>query len=262
MGGIMMRLHAGRAAIGGSFTPSDLASLKAQYIGDDVSGANGASVATWPDHGGTYNATGGNGTNPAVVVPGLNGHRTVGQAGSIATAALTMSSSLMNGETAGSLFSVMKAAADPPTVANKAGAAWDGFTNDTGASKSSNHPFSDSNIYEHFGTDTRKTVGDPTPSLASWRFYSAHSAANDYRAYLDGTSIFSTATNTVNFGTVARFIFKNLNNSMYAGEIAEICIFNSALTTGDRQKVEGYLAWKYGLQAQLPVGHPYLSAAP
>ena len=29
-----------------------------------------------------------------------------------------------------------------------------------------------------------------------------------------------------------------------------------------RQKIEGYLAWKWGLQASLPGGHPYASAAP
>ena len=30
----------------------------------------------------------------------------------------------------------------------------------------------------------------------------------------------------------------------------------------DRQKLEGYLAWKWGLQASLPSDHPYKSAAP
>ena len=30
----------------------------------------------------------------------------------------------------------------------------------------------------------------------------------------------------------------------------------------NRQLIEGYLAWKWGLQASLPVGHPYKSAAP
>lgn len=46
------------------------------------------------------------------------------------------------------------------------------------------------------------------------------------------------------------------------GDIAEVLIYNSALNTADRQKVEGYLAWKYGTQAQLDVSHPYYSAAP
>jgi hypothetical protein len=39
----------------------------------------------------------------------------------------------------------------------------------------------------------------------------------------------------------------------------EVIIYNTALTTNQRQKVEGYLAWKWGLVASLPAGHPYLS---
>ena len=30
----------------------------------------------------------------------------------------------------------------------------------------------------------------------------------------------------------------------------------------DRQQLEGYLAWKWGLEANLPVDHPYKNAAP
>jgi len=42
----------------------------------------------------------------------------------------------------------------------------------------------------------------------------------------------------------------------------EVVVFNTTLGTSDRQLVEGYLAWKWGLQASLPGGHPYRSAAP
>jgi hypothetical protein len=48
----------------------------------------------------------------------------------------------------------------------------------------------------------------------------------------------------------------------WTGDIAEMLVYNSALSDADRQKVEGYLAWKWGLQASLPVGHPYTSAPP
>jgi hypothetical protein len=32
--------------------------------------------------------------------------------------------------------------------------------------------------------------------------------------------------------------------------------------TDTREKIEGYLAWKWGLEGNLPIGHPYKSAAP
>ena len=46
------------------------------------------------------------------------------------------------------------------------------------------------------------------------------------------------------------------------GFISEIVSTTTILSTDDRQKLEGYLAWKWGLEANLPVGHPYKNAAP
>ena len=46
------------------------------------------------------------------------------------------------------------------------------------------------------------------------------------------------------------------------GDLAEIVMVASALSTADRQRVEGYLAHKWGLTANLPSDHPYKSAAP
>ncbi len=41
------------------------------------------------------------------------------------------------------------------------------------------------------------------------------------------------------------------------GYIGEYVGYNVALTTAQRQQVEGYLAWKWGLQSKLPTSHPY-----
>lgn len=46
-------------------------------------------------------------------------------------------------------------------------------------------------------------------------------------------------------------------NESWPGHICEITIHNTALTTVQRQQIEGYLAWKWGLQANLPATHPY-----
>lgn len=48
----------------------------------------------------------------------------------------------------------------------------------------------------------------------------------------------------------------------WCGDLAEVVIFNSALSTSDRQKVEGYLAHKWGLQSTLPADHPHKTTAP
>jgi hypothetical protein len=46
------------------------------------------------------------------------------------------------------------------------------------------------------------------------------------------------------------------------GDIAEIIVLNSAASTDNRQIIEGYLAWKWGLVSTLPNDHPYKNAAP
>ena len=45
-------------------------------------------------------------------------------------------------------------------------------------------------------------------------------------------------------------------------QIAEILLYSDVLMTSQVQQVEGYLAWKWGLQANLPVSHPFKSNPP
>ena len=44
--------------------------------------------------------------------------------------------------------------------------------------------------------------------------------------------------------------------------ISEVVGCNTKLSTENRQKLEGYLAWKWGLVANLPVDHPYKATPP
>lgn len=45
-------------------------------------------------------------------------------------------------------------------------------------------------------------------------------------------------------------------------KFGEFVFCDAALSTDDRQKLEGYLAWNWGYESKLPVSHPYKSAAP
>ena len=44
--------------------------------------------------------------------------------------------------------------------------------------------------------------------------------------------------------------------------VYEILIYSSVLSTSQRQQVEGYLAWKWGLQSSLPSTHAYAHFSP
>jgi hypothetical protein len=58
------------------------------------------------------------------------------------------------------------------------------------------------------------------------------------------------------------FYLGNWNNSEANIEVAELAIYGSALSTNDRQNVEGALAVKYGLNRFLPADHPWRNGAP
>ena len=51
-------------------------------------------------------------------------------------------------------------------------------------------------------------------------------------------------------------------NGVFDGEIAEVVMYQGDVGTVDRQKIEGYLAHKYGLDGNLPSDHPYKTTAP
>ena len=57
---------------------------------------------------------------------------------------------------------------------------------------------------------------------------------------------------------IGRFVF----NLYFTGIVSEIVCFTSYLDVSTRQRLEGYLAWKWGLEANLPANHPYKSFPP
>jgi hypothetical protein len=78
-------------------------------------------------------------------------------------------------------------------------------------------------------------------------------------AYINGTV--TTTSGGYTFPTEASVqLGASSGTSLFVGAMCEVMIFNTVLSTTDRQKIEGYLAWKWGIT--LPSGHPYISAAP
>jgi hypothetical protein len=80
--------------------------------------------------------------------------------------------------------------------------------------------------------------------------------------YVNGSNL---ATNTLSYTPGLATGFRigkrsdNLGASAYNlyGNICEIIVYNVLLSTAQRQKVEGYLASKWGLTSSLPSTHPY-----
>jgi hypothetical protein len=52
------------------------------------------------------------------------------------------------------------------------------------------------------------------------------------------------------------------NIACSVGTMGETIIYVGSLSSTQRQQIEGYLAWKWGVQADLPTNHPFKNAAP
>jgi hypothetical protein len=159
--------------------------------------------------------------------------------------------------TAASAFFVAQLDNDPPLNRKQAGAP----LGDWGSSAEENHfPFTNGVIFEDFMSSTRYSAGNPSLSMATSPFLaSMNSAPGSWQLFIDGSSQFSATTNTVGAGTSPKIGRSTdlLNQDYMDGRIAEIVVFDQALPTFDRQKVEGYLAHKWGLLGSLPTNHPY-----
>ena len=80
--------------------------------------------------------------------------------------------------------------------------------------------------------------------------------------FANGTNALSASSST-NFTTGGITVGNRFTlNNGFPGHICEFIIYSASLTTPDRQQVEGYLAWKWGLQTSLPPTHPYKNSTP
>ena len=148
--------------------------------------------------------------------------------------------------TEGEIFAIVKITTEPP-----ASATWTGLWQWGGTGERMHFPWNgDSVIYDNFGSTFRKTVGNPTPALTSWRLYNTSSKTSEWIARIDGTSIFSTASNATAWSG-NEFLGKSLQASAtdywFNGTIAEVLIYSAVLSSTLRDEVEAYLADKYAL---------------
>ena len=89
-----------------------------------------------------------------------------------------------------------------------------------------------------------------------------YSGASTGVAYLNGLTLAGSTSATVyaSGGTTTIGGTSRLTTNGFDGTIYEIICYNSVLTTQQRQQVEGYLLWKWNLQANSLLTHPYNSS--
>ena len=129
-------------------------------------------------------------------------------------------------------------------------------------------------FYMDYQTSTRffgqsaRPVAVNSLTTSSPNIFAYTSAPTIISASINGTSGSGASSQDARTNTAQGFaIGAEWGGSSYANiattsTIYEVVVYNTALTTPQRQQIEGYLAWKWGLQASLPGDHLYKSAAP
>jgi len=122
-------------------------------------------------------------------------------------------------------------------------------------------------LFGYWGGGKKRLYIDDNPNLLGgvgsdsvWDMIShSRTAGSAYTFNWDGSLLYSGGSSSGN-GMVDLAI-----NTVYEFsdcDAAEIVLYNVVLSTTNIQKIEGYLAWKWGLQANLPSNHPHKSAPP
>jgi hypothetical protein len=249
----------GRSVSNPPFAPTNITGLQVWLDGNDPNGtgvtpSNGTSISTWTDKSGNSR----NGVNAAtaatVVTNALNGKAVLNCPG---TARYNITYSSIPASYSAFCVYVIT-------------------TNDGGYQRVL-HGQVDSVLY--MGVAGGQNIATFVGNQFSWNDTNANtptvSAFNNYRI-VDMINNSSTTQllpftdgSAQNTKTGATITFNNLivashsdNSQRLKGRIAELLFYSGVLSTTPRQQVEGYLAWKWGLQGNLPASHPYKNAPP
>ena len=90
-----------------------------------------------------------------------------------------------------------------------------------------------------------------------------------YSGYLGTNSVWANGNNILSVSTQGPLYRDNFQlgartavGDFMSGSVYEVLYYNYNMSTNQRQQVEGYLAWKWGVQSQLPSSHAYAKAPP
>jgi hypothetical protein len=223
------------ATYNGTSIASDYTGLWTWYKG---------STGGWTDQSGNgRNATLPGGTqNPTILTAAANGHdvfKFVGTSNQYVT--LPSMAALTKGE----IFAVYMLPKVPPTAATEY-CSWSMGTSES--AHSSYAMFSDSKIYEGFGTNTRKdNMITPFDLSADFRVINCWSDTNNWGYSVDDVPLFTTTSNTVGFPSTV-YIGRGPHDSIWSHYwLAELFIYSELRTTAERSKLINQLKNTYQL---------------
>lgn len=143
----------------------------------------------------------------------------------------------MTALTAGEGFVVVKTNTDPAYTDSTDGGLWL-----AGTGTATVYNFNDGVIYDSFGTDTRKTTVVAPQVMTNLHVYNVTSVAGEWTSRVNGTDIFTTATNVVAFPS-SPLIMHNGSGAL-KGAAPEFAFYSRKLTTPERTAfIAGVIAY-------------------
>jgi hypothetical protein len=236
--------------------PARIAGLRLHLRADaGVATDAGGGVQTWHDQSGraAHATQAAADERPQLIATAANGRPAVRFDGANDWLALP---NLMAGATAGQVFAILRAAAFP---SDQARAAWN-----FGGGNGTEYP-GGTELWDDFGAPSQLRLGPPIRDLTSFHLYDVSSRPAEWLARLNDAGQLRSAASAVVFrsdptlGRMARYF----GRYHFAGEIAEIIVYDRVLPAADRLAILAYLNAKYALRlpaadllARAPGGDP------
>lgn len=248
-----------------AFQPTMLSNLQGWFDGSDPLGtgsipANGDSVTTWFDKSGYgRNATGGTAGFYSNVDGGMirfNGSSTYYPITTLATTLVNQYFTIFVVERLQATASISRVfvAGNNTTTNGNLHILYDAVT-----------PAATTMKMGYFGNDLSVSSGIPAFTTAAnqpIRVWSFSQRITSRSIYLNGSNLGNNANNTLLSSWAGATIGRYQTTAFYMGNYHELLFYTGSLAYYDQQEIEGYLAWKWGIQTSLPSWHPFRSSAP
>ena len=242
------------------FLPTTIAGIQMWMDGADPAGtgvvpSNGSVLSTWTDKSGkSFSATGVN--SPTVVTNAVNSKSAVSYNGSSYSYSTIASGTFSTAMNIFFVYKVNGAVSYPAPITRGQG--------------NNGSPIDQYNNVRYLGGGSYNNIQSAYShaSATSTTLFTQliqQSPSTTYNEYVNGSTTASASGTGFSASDAASYVYIGTRDdkvTMFNGYMCELIIYNAMVGLTAQQKIEGYLAWKWGIQASLPGGHPYASAAP
>lgn len=208
-------------------------------------GHSAGQVGRWQDqstNGNSFTYNGGAGGMPEAVEDVINGWPVI-RFNANADQFLSRPA-FLSGTSPAEVFVVLRVASDTPDASRslwRFGACL--------ASGARDYPSMDGTVADDFGSSNLMSMGNAPISLSQFHIYNVVSQAGEWTARFNGVVRYTTTNNSVAW---APTFYLGTDGDYFDGDIAEVILFDRALSGDERNTVETYLNQKYSFVVSAP----------